>query len=311
MTYSRKRVCLIVNNREPIREDFLADLEPLLDTRWHQFPEEDFSLQDAIKGNPDTEILVTTYMDWSATNLAMLPRLSAIIATTVAVEYIDREYCRAQGIAVYNTPGYSGASVAEFAVAMLLSTAKRIVSNDRAARAGPAMDPSQLGMELAGKRAGVVGLGNIGTRVTRMLLGFDMEVVFHNRSEKTFRGARSVALDTLVSTSDAVILTLPLNHDSRHLIGTAEIAKMKKGALLVSVSPDDIVDLDALTAALSGNRLFAALDLHRPHPELSTVSNLVLSHRKAWYTAECFSRRIATWKRTLHGHVTGATAGHA
>src|SRR5438045_4011115 len=114
-----KKRCLILNNREPISEGVLKRFEDQISPTWYQYPEDEFSLLDALSNNQDAQILITTYMELNKENLQKLPKLEAIIATTVAVEYIDKEYCKERGIRVSNTPKYTGSSVAEYAFCLM------------------------------------------------------------------------------------------------------------------------------------------------------------------------------------------------
>lgn len=245
-------------------------------------------------------------MELNRENLTKLHELKGIIATTVAVEYIDREYCNERHIYVSNTPKYTGSSVAEYAFCLLLSAARHLLAIDCQLRKGDFNCFEFLGMELAGKRAGIVGMGDIGSRVARLAQCFEMNVVYFNSREKKSTVGKPVDLFTLLATSDVVFLTLPLNNESRSMIGRQEISVMKNGAILVSISPDEILDLNALADALKTRRIYAALDLHKPQPALLNTPNIILSPRRAWYTRDSFDRRVATWIRTVESYLDGS-----
>jgi lactate dehydrogenase-like 2-hydroxyacid dehydrogenase len=300
-----RKKCLVLNDREPIPENHLDDLAEHLEVAWYQRPGADFSLDEAVRAHPDAQVIITTYMDLRAEHLAQMGSLEAIIATTVSTHFIDAEHCRGRGIAIFNTAGYTGASVAEHAVALMMAAMRRIPAIDREVRAGNSDCFDYPGTELAGKTAGIIGFGNIGGYVARLLGGFAMQLQFYNRSPRATELARAVDLDQLLATSDIVFLTLPLNHDSHRIIDAQALRRMRPTALLVNISPDDVMDIPAVCAALeSGEIGGAALDLLRPEPFLGLAST-TLTTRRAWYTNECFARRIGMWKQTLSRWLDG------
>lgn len=291
--------CLFVNNREPYPETCFDSI-PGIAMVWYQDHSEGFSLEEAIAKNPDTEILITTLMDWSAANLQKLPKLELIITITTGTDYIDKAYCQQHNIKVLNTPGFTGASVAEHAVALMLAAAKRLVDFNQKVRTGDFQIFEHQGIELFGSQAGIIGMGRIGSQVARMLQGFGMKIVYCNRKPKETNLAQSVDLETLLSTSDIIFLTLSLNPDSHHLLNHNTFAKVKPGAILVNISPDDLIEFSALQEALSNGRLsYAGLDIHHEDSRFLTLPNTVLTPRRAWYTQAAFERRIQIFTQTL------------
>jgi lactate dehydrogenase-like 2-hydroxyacid dehydrogenase len=296
--------CLVLNNREPIPEDHLNDVTDL-ETVWYQKVGAAFSLDEAIAENPETQIIITTYMDLKAVHLQKLPALEAVITTTISTHFVDSGYCREHGIQIFNTENYTGASVAEHAVALMMSGMRKIPAIDYEVRHGNADCFDFPGVELAGKTAGIIGFGNIGAYVAQLLSGFNLTLQFYNRSPKTSAIAKAVDLDTLIATSDMIFMTLPLNHDSHHMINADALKRMKNSALLINISPDDVMDLPAVRdAVLQGEIGGIALDLLNVQLFLETP-NSVLTSRRAWYTHECFARRIGMWKNTLVAYLNG------
>jgi lactate dehydrogenase-like 2-hydroxyacid dehydrogenase len=299
-----KKKCLVLNNREPIPENFLADLESQLEVVWYQKTDDIFSITEALEQNKDTHILITTYMDLCQKNLELLPSLEAIIATTISTHFIDSGYCQSNNIKIFNTANYTGSSVAEHAVALMMGAVRKLTEINQAVRVGNTQGFEYPGMELFGKTAGIIGLGNIGSYVAQMLSGFGMDIVYFNRSQKSSQIAKPVDLDTLVTTSDIIFLTLALNNASNEMMNEQVFDNMKTSAILVNVSPDDVIDKTALVKALSQGKIaYAALDLLNPEPYLH-VSNTILTCRRAWYTNECFDRRIKLWKNTLTAYLS-------
>lgn len=300
-----KKKCLILNNREPIAENHLDNLSQQLDIVWYQKTGTDFSLAEAVKTNPDTRIIITTYMDLTADYLQQLPQLEAIIATTISTHFIDSNYCRQHDIQIFNSENYTGASVAEHAVALMMSAMRKIPAIDSQIRQGNVDCFDYAGTELAGKTVGIIGFGNIGSYVAQLLSGFNMQLQYYNRSAKNSAIADAVSLETLLKTSDMVFLTTPLNHDSHYIINANALKQMKTSALLVNISPDDVMDRVAVQSALEKGEIGGvALDLLLVDGFLNTP-NTVLTSRRAWFTSECFNRRIGLWKQTLTNYLAG------
>ena len=246
------------------------------------------------------EVVVTSNRTLGATELDLLPRLRLVIATGTACDYIDSAHCDRRGIVVRNTPGYTGSAVAEHAFALLLAAARQVCGIDAALREGRADTSDYVGTELAGKTAGIIGLGDIGSRLARLATAFDMDVLFVNRSRRTRPGATQVELSELLTRADVVFLTLPLTPETTHLIGRDQLAAMRPDAILVNVSADEIVDPVALDTALRQRTInAAALDvIGSPEPYRDTP-RLTLTRLNAWYTSECVRRRAETWLGTL------------
>jgi lactate dehydrogenase-like 2-hydroxyacid dehydrogenase len=216
----------------------------------------------------------------------------------VGYDYLDVSYCRLHSIHVFNTPGYAGPAVAEYAFALALAAARELREADHDARMSKHI-PRSPAFEFYGRSAGIIGLGDIGCHVARIAKGFGMTVWFHNRTPRSSSFGVPVERERLLQTSDVIFITVPLNNDSRLLIGENELSLTKKGTILVSISPDDVIDMSALTRFLKDGRIFAALDLLQPHPELADCPNTVLSIRRAWYTKAAVERRLLTWTSTL------------
>nr|VFK43569.1 MAG: glycerate dehydrogenase/C-terminal binding protein [Candidatus Kentron sp. TC]VFK45079.1 MAG: glycerate dehydrogenase/C-terminal binding protein [Candidatus Kentron sp. TC]VFK58251.1 MAG: glycerate dehydrogenase/C-terminal binding protein [Candidatus Kentron sp. TC] len=300
-----KKKCLVLNDREPIPENHLDDLDDRLDVAWHQRTGADFSLAEAIATHADSHILITTYMDLNAGYLRRMPNLEAIITTTVSTHYVDSGYCGEHGIKIFNTENYTGASVAEHAVALMMSAARQIPAIDGEVRRGNTECFDYPGAELAGKTAGIIGFGNIGGYVAKLLSGFDMQLQYYNRSPRESALARAVDLETLLDTSDIVFLTVTLNNDSHHMIDETALRRMKSSALLVNISPDDVMDKAAVERALENGEIRgAAMDLLEPKLFLDTP-RAILTVRRAWFTTECFARRIGMWKGILKSYLAG------
>ena len=206
--------------------------------------------------------------------LDRFPGLKVVSNFGVGVDHIDVPAATARGIPVGNTPGVLDGATADLAVSLLLAVGRRVVEGDRYAR-GPHFlryDPTyMLGREIHGSTLGIFGMGRIGGQVAKRARGFDMTVLYHNRTRKPTAeaalGVRYATREQLLAESDYVVLTVPLTPETRGLIGRAELAAMKPTASLINVARGAVVDQDALTEALAAGRLHgAALDVTDPEP---------------------------------------------
>lgn len=227
----------------------------------------------------------------SAQLLAACPRLKAVCNQAVGYNNIDVAAATEAGVMVTNTPDVLNETTADFGWALLMATARRITESEHWLRAGHWKQwryDSFLGADVHGATLGIIGMGRIGQAIARRSLGFDMQVLYHNRSrlspelEARANHARYVSKEELLQQADHVILVLPYSKESHHTIAAAELALMKPGATLVNLARGGIVDDLALIAALRDHKIAAAgLDVfeNEPalHPDFLDLSNVVLT----------------------------------
>jgi glyoxylate reductase len=215
------------------------------------------------------------------------PGLRGVCNVAVGFDNIDLAACARRGIVVTNTPSVLDDATADIAFGLILAAVRRLGEGERLIRAGEpwkwGMD-FMLGHDLRGKRLGIVGLGGIGSRVAHRGRAFGMEIAYTSRSESPYAAALEATrleLDELLATSDVVSLHAPLTPQTRHLIGTRELALMKPTATLVNTARGAVVDEAALAAALADGVITSAgLDVfeNEPHvhPQLLELENVVL-----------------------------------
>ena len=218
------------------------------------------------------------------------PRLRIVSNMAVGYDNIDVEAATARRVLVTNTPGVLTETTADFAFALLLATARRVVEGDHLARSGgwPTWHPSfLLGQDVHGATLGIVGLGAIGTAVARRARGFAMRVLYSDSKSRpeleAELGASFVPLDALLRESDFVSLHVPLTPQTHHLIGRRELDLMKASAFLINTSRGPVVDQEALCEALRSHSIAGAgLDVAEVEPvpdgdPLLEMGNLVLT----------------------------------
>ncbi len=204
-------------------------------------------------------------------------RLRVVANYAVGYNNIDVAAATERGIAVTNTPGVLTDATAEVAFALLLGAARWVVEGDRMVRAGEfhGWAPSLLlGSLLADKTLGIVGCGRIGQATARIGRGFRMNLVYsHSRDLPDFEaetGAERLSLDQLLTEADVVSLHVPLNEETRHLIGEVELRRMKSTAILINTARGPVIDEAALVRALRQGTIAAAgLDVYEDEPRLA------------------------------------------
>jgi D-3-phosphoglycerate dehydrogenase len=228
-----------------------------------------------------------------------LTNLKFMVLTGARASSLDDKAATERGIPISNTPGGgSNASTAELCWALLMSCARDLAKGERLMRAGGWHDGIKQMQVLEGKRLGVLGLGRLGSRVAGYAKAFGMDVVAWSQNlteEKAAKGgAKLVTKDELLKTSDFVTIHLVLSKRTRGLLGAADLAKMKKTAILVNTSRGPIVDEAALIAALkAGTIAHAGLDVYDKEPlpkghPLTQLDNVTLVPHLGYVVEESY-----------------------
>jgi gluconate 2-dehydrogenase len=202
------------------------------------------------------------------------PRAKILANFGVGYNHIDAVAAKAAGIAVTNTPGAVTDATADIALSLILMTARRLGEGERILRAGTweGWGPVQmLGTHVTAKRLGIIGFGRIGKAIARRChYGFDMEVVFTNRSRVEDPGlpARQVDMEEAMA-ADFVVVAVPGGRETHHLINAKTLEMMKKSGIFVNISRGDVVDETALIGVLQAGRIAGAgLDVYEFEPKV-------------------------------------------
>lgn len=236
-------------------------------------------------------VIITSSERLSAEVIAANTHLKAICNVAVGYNNIDVAAASNAGIMVTNTPDVLNETTADYAWTLLMANARRVSESEHFLRAGKWTNwrfDQFLGADVHGATLGILGMGRIGQAVARRSMGFDMQVIYHNRSrlapelEARANNARYVGKEELLRSADHLVLVLPYSAETHHVIGAAELALMKPTATLVNIARGGIVDDVALIAALREKRIASAgLDVfeNEPalHPDFLTLPNVVLT----------------------------------
>lgn len=230
------------------------------------------------------------------------PRLRVVGVHGIGWDHIDLRAAGELGKIVFNTPSALVDTVAEMTVALMLALMRRVVSADKAVRAGEWTRKygDLIGSDLKGKTVGIIGLGRIGAAVARRLKPFGAELLYHGVTEKkeleAELGIRRAAFDALLKTSDVITLHTPLTPQTRGLISRRAFRLMKDGVYLVNTARGQIIDQKALLEALrEGKVAGAALDVFEDEPlspedPLTSMDNVILTPHLAASSEEAMRR---------------------
>ncbi len=268
----------------------------------------------------DAQVLLVNAQPLDAASLAVAPRLRCIGTTSTGTNHIDLEAARARGIAVFNIVDYCTPSVAQHVFATLLALTHHLVEYDRDLKAGlwqhaPLSLPDHPIRELGGRIFGIVGYGHLGRAVADLARAFGMEVRIANRPGGAPEPGRH-DLAELLPVVDVLSLHCPLNAVTRNLIGQAELARMKKDAILINTARGGLVDAQALADALRAGRLGGAgIDVLAQEPPVSgnpllapDLYQVIVTPHTAWGARESRQRGLDQLASKLAGWVEGRPA---
>jgi len=250
--------------------------------------------------------------------LARCRKLKVVANIAVGINNIDLAACTALGVMATNTPGVLDDSTADLAWALMLGTARRLTELERRVRAGEWTGwrlKQWLGIDVHHATLGIFGMGRIGQAIARRAAGFEMKVLYHNRTRAASEveqqlNATYVTKDELLRQSDFVVLQVPYSRETHHLIGARELKLMKPTAILINSTRGGVVDDAALIAALrSGVIRAAGLDVFenepRLNPEFLRLDNVVLMPHIGSSTEATRRAMAMTAARNLVAALTG------
>ncbi|MEX3839536.1 MULTISPECIES: 2-hydroxyacid dehydrogenase [unclassified Paraburkholderia] len=272
----------------PIFPDVIDRLKQYFDVDWNNG--EALSPEALHQRLADKDGALTAGDPIGAATLAAAPRLRVVSNMAVGYNNFDMAAFNAANVLGTNTPDVLNETTADFGWALMMAAARRVTESEHFLRAGKwdkwSFD-AFLGSDIFGATLGVIGMGRIGQALARRARGFDMRVVYHNRSRVAAEierelNAEYLSKEDLLRQADHVVLVLPYTAQNHHTIGAAELALMKPTATLTNIARGGIVDDAALAHALRTRQIAAAgLDVFegepRVHPALLEVENVVLT----------------------------------
>jgi D-3-phosphoglycerate dehydrogenase len=240
-------------------------------------------------------------------------RLQFICIAGAGVEDVDVDYATKRGIAVGNVVQKGKRAIVEHCIALMFDVARQVASQDREIRSG--IWHAYQGVELGGKTLGIIGLSAIAQELAPLAKAIGMNVISWSRNNDPMRaaavGAKAVSLDEVLAQSDILSLHLRLFPELKGFLDAKKFAQMKPGAILINTARGELVDENALIAALSsGNLRGAGLDVFTqsplpPNHPLLGLSNVVMTPSSAWNTVESSQRMVRRSVDNVLGFIAG------
>lgn len=257
-------------------------------TFYDDAPDSDEELIQRIRGS---ELIVASWVDVTENTINSSPALKYIVVPAVGYDQINVDAATAVGVKVINCPTHNALAVAEYTIGLMLSVSRKLLEANQALCHATWNPHLFLGIELRGKKLGLIGHGTIGKEVENLAKALGMEVV-HATSRTT-----PAELDQLLASVDFLSLHLPLTPSTKHLIDRRRLSLMKRSAYLINTARGAIVDQQALLDALKQNQIAgAALDVFEQEPvtggpgaeilELAELPNVVATPHIAYNTEE-------------------------
>ncbi|MBT4644608.1 MAG: hydroxyacid dehydrogenase [Deltaproteobacteria bacterium] len=269
----------------------------------------DFSVlyDETLADNPDTllkeirdadAIIVRNRTQVKRELLAAAEKLTVVGRLGVGMDNIDQEVCRSRNIAVFPATGANDAAVAEYVVTSALMLLRRSYLSAEKMKAGQWPRTELMGNEIGGKLLGLIGFGAIARETCRIAKALGMNVAaydpFVSSEDPAWEMARPLSLEELLSSADVISLHVPLTPETRHLVNSETIARMKEGVIVVNAARGGVVDENALLDGLKSGRIGgAAIDVFETEPleadsgrRFEGITNLILTPHIGGVTIE-------------------------
>ncbi len=249
------------------------------------YPERASSEEITIERAKEADVLIISNMPLTKEILQACSKLKMISVAFAGVDHVDMETCNTKNIIVSNGGEYSQHAVAELTLGMAIQLLRKFDWHQQQLRNGKTRE-GFLGTELYGKTYGIIGTGSIGGRVAELAHAFGCKINAYNRSKIDAPYMHYKSLEEVLKSSDIVSIHLPLNDDTRHLIGEKELSYMKPNAILINTARGPLCDYQALAKQLKAGKIGgAAIDVYESepplpsdHPLLSSPNTFLLPH---------------------------------
>jgi glycerate dehydrogenase len=297
----------------------IADMRrPAFAHQWEEYPAT--SIEQTVTRLKDATIAITNKVLLRRETLEQLPKLKMVAIAATGTDNVDIACCNERDIVVSNIRNYSVHTVPEHVFMLVLALRRNLLAFRADMRNGAWQKSEQFCLfthpvrDLHGSTLGIIGHGAIGQAVAQIAVAFGMNVLFAEHKGATKVRTGYAAFDTVLRESDVISLHLPLNEQTRHLIGTAELERMRPGALLINTARGGLVDEAALLNALRSGRLggagFDVLEKEPPaqgHPLLDLdLPNFILTPHIAWSGREAMQTLADQLIANLEAFAAGA-----
>jgi len=258
-------------------------------------------------------LLINFGIEIKKEHIDLAPNLKYIGILATAFGKVDVAYAKEKGITVTHLPGYSTESVAEFTIAAILEQIRGLHEGKERGKTGNYSEAGMKAMEIRGKKFGVIGLGSIGTRVAEIAQGFGAHVQYwsqHRKPEQEAKGIKYTELNELLGSSDFISINLAQAAETEGMFGSKQFNLLKKGVLIINTAPMELINIEALGAALTKGGLTFILDHSDEMSQedltfLSKWDDCVIYPPIAYITEEARVAKQEMFTNNLEGFVSG------
>jgi len=308
---------IVFLERDSIRANFRRPDFPHV---WEEYP---LTAPDEILPRlRDASIAITNKVVLSGDILAQLPQLRMIAGAATGTDNLDLDWCRAHGIVVSNIRGYAEHAVPEHVMMLILALRRQLLAYRADLAAGKWQAAPMFCFfdhpirDLHGSALGLIGRGSLGQAVARLADAFGMRLLWGEHKDAALVRPDYVAFDRLIAEADVISLHCPLNNQTRGMIGAAELAAMKPGAILINTARGGLVDELALVGALKAGRIAAGFDVAAKEPpraadplldpELLSAPNFILTPHVGWASESAMQALADQLIDNLEAYVGGS-----
>lgn len=304
MSNQRPIVGITHNAAFPVNDSVVRKtLASLADVRMIEMPTGDLTSAEEAEASREMKDVVAVLLRpgaLSRTLLQQCPRLRMIAVHGAGYDKVDLKTAADLGITVTNAPGANAIGVAELTIAVAVALIREFVPVTNATKGGLWNEARRQGTELAGKTLGILGVGNVGSRVASRAIGFDMKVIAYDPAytaeQFAARGMEWRPFNEVVESADILTLHVPLDETTFHLLDQKAVSRMKAGAYLLNLARGPVVDEKAVEQALrNGHLAGAAFDVREEEPpgnvdSLRELPNVIVTPHIGGSTDEALSR---------------------
>lgn len=272
---------------QKLPEQAIADLHEVYEVRMWPEEQQNAPREKLLEEAKDAHALWTMLGDQVDRELLdASPNLKIVTNLAVGYDNVDLDAAREHKVVVTNTPDVLTETTADLTFTLMMAAARRLVEAEKTVRNGEWQAWTPMGMtgqNVYGATLGIIGMGRIGEAVCRRAQGFNMEVIYHNRTRRSLEDAKYAELDDLLKRSDFVVILAPLTEQTKGMVGERELTLMKDTAILVNCGRGGIVEEHALYEALKNRSIWGAgLDVFEEEPlpldhPLQTLDNLTVT----------------------------------
>lgn len=265
--------------------------------------------EDRINACKNADIIIITNSKFDKKIINECKNLKMISVGFTGIDHIDLNACKEKNIKISNSSGYATESTAEMTIALMLACLRNIVPLHNITKNSENI-PKLKHNTLNGKTIGIIGTGAIGLRVAQILKIFNCNLIAYSRSENQEAKKMGIiykSLDNVLKESDILTIHTPLNNETKNLINSENISKMKKTAILINCARGGIVDSKSLAEALNNNKILGAgIDVFEMEPPLSkehpllNAKNIILTPHIGYISEESFENRVKIVFENIH-----------